>query len=114
MVHYTTNTVLRNRLSLLPHILILSDEMATGVCTSDGAQRYVSCLMTSLNAGCLVPSAFSPHEAHVHSAFLGWVLPTIRISELAVLQIVGLDAAVVSQYALRNATVANTIGLFSY
>ena len=39
--------------------------------------------------------AFSPHEAHAHQAFFGWVLPTIRTSEFTVLQIVGLDAAVV-------------------
>ena len=41
-------------------------------------------------------AAFSPHEAHAHQAFFGWILPTIRVSEYAVLQIVGLDAAVVS------------------
>ena len=40
-------------------------------------------------------AAFSPHEAHAHQAFFGWILPTIRVSEYAVLQIVGLDAAVV-------------------
>ena len=40
-------------------------------------------------------TAFSPHEAHAHQAFFGWILPTIRVSEYAVLQIVGLDAAVV-------------------
>jgi calcium permeable stress-gated cation channel len=38
---------------------------------------------------------FSPHEAHAHQAFFGWILPTIRTSEFTVLQIVGLDAAVV-------------------
>ncbi|KAI0730386.1 late exocytosis, associated with Golgi transport-domain-containing protein [Fomitopsis betulina] len=39
---------------------------------------------------------FSPHEAHAHQAqvFFGWIIPTIRISEFTVLQIVGLDAAV--------------------
>ena len=41
------------------------------------------------------PSEFSPHEAHSHSAF-GWILPTLRTSEFTILQIVGLDAAVVS------------------
>ncbi|THH27471.1 hypothetical protein EUX98_g6719 [Antrodiella citrinella] len=45
-----------------------------------------------------VLKAFSPSEAHVHADFLGWVLPTIRISELAVLQIVGLDAAVLLSF----------------
>ena len=38
---------------------------------------------------------FSPHEAHAHQAFFGWIMPTIRTSEFTVLQIVGLDAAVV-------------------
>ncbi|TFK68047.1 DUF221-domain-containing protein [Pluteus cervinus] len=37
---------------------------------------------------------FSPHEAHAHQAFFGWIMPTIRTSEFTVLQIVGLDAAV--------------------
>ncbi|EIW76004.1 DUF221-domain-containing protein [Coniophora puteana RWD-64-598 SS2] len=37
---------------------------------------------------------FSPHEAHAPHAFFGWILPTLRISEFTVLQIVGLDAAV--------------------
>jgi len=41
------------------------------------------------------PLGFSPHEAHAHQAFFGWILPTIRTSELTILQIVGLDAAVV-------------------
>jgi calcium permeable stress-gated cation channel len=42
-------------------------------------------------------TGFSPHEAHAHSAFFGWIIPTLKISEYTVLQIVGLDAAVVSQ-----------------
>jgi hypothetical protein len=41
------------------------------------------------------PLGFSPHEAHAHGAFFGWILPTLRTSEYSVLQIVGLDAAVV-------------------
>jgi calcium permeable stress-gated cation channel len=40
-------------------------------------------------------AGFSPHEAHAHQAFFGWILPTIRTSEFTILQIVGLDAAVV-------------------
>ena len=40
-------------------------------------------------------AGFSPHEAHAHLAFFGWIMPTIRTSEFTVLQIVGLDAAVV-------------------
>ncbi|KAJ3839680.1 hypothetical protein F5878DRAFT_615586 [Lentinula raphanica] len=41
---------------------------------------------------------FSPHEAHAHQAFFGWILPTIKTSEFTVLQIVGLDAAVLLNF----------------
>ncbi|KAF9479802.1 DUF221-domain-containing protein [Pholiota conissans] len=41
---------------------------------------------------------FSPHEAHAHLAFFGWIMPTIRTSEFTVLQIVGLDAAVLLNF----------------
>jgi hypothetical protein len=43
-----------------------------------------------------LPAGFSPHEVHSKSTFFGWILPTLRTSEFTVLQIVGLDAAVVS------------------
>jgi len=45
---------------------------------------------------------FSPHEAHAHQALFGWIMPTIRISEFTVLQIVGLDAAVVSAFLVDD------------
>ncbi|KAI5477633.1 DUF221 domain containing membrane protein [Pseudohyphozyma bogoriensis] len=42
---------------------------------------------------------FSPHEVHDHQTSLfGWILPTIRTSEFTVLQIVGLDAAVLLSF----------------
>ena len=41
-------------------------------------------------------AGFSPHEVHAHSAFFGWIMPTLKTSEYTILQIVGLDAAVVS------------------
>ncbi|EGN97135.1 hypothetical protein SERLA73DRAFT_169572 [Serpula lacrymans var. lacrymans S7.3] len=41
---------------------------------------------------------FSPHEAHAHQAFFGWIMPTLRVSEYTVLQIVGLDAAVLLNF----------------
>ncbi|KAF8955390.1 hypothetical protein BDZ97DRAFT_1674228 [Flammula alnicola] len=41
---------------------------------------------------------FSPHEAHAHQAFFGWIMPTIKTSEFTVLQIVGLDAAVLLNF----------------
>ncbi|SCZ96759.1 BZ3500_MvSof-1268-A1-R1_Chr4-1g06692 [Microbotryum saponariae] len=37
---------------------------------------------------------FSPHQVHDSQSLFGWVLPTLRTSEFTVLQIVGLDAAV--------------------
>ncbi|KAG9019505.1 hypothetical protein FRB90_001166 [Tulasnella sp. 427] len=41
---------------------------------------------------------FSPHDALAHQTFFGWIMPTLRISEFAVLQIVGLDAAVLLSF----------------
>ncbi|KAI0290933.1 DUF221-domain-containing protein [Multifurca ochricompacta] len=41
---------------------------------------------------------FSPHEAHTQNAFFGWILPTLMTSEYSVLQIVGLDAAVLLNF----------------
>ncbi|KAG1727490.1 late exocytosis, associated with Golgi transport-domain-containing protein [Suillus paluster] len=41
---------------------------------------------------------FSPHEAHAHQAFFGWIIPTLKVSEYTVLQIVGLDAAVLLSF----------------
>ncbi|KAG6332150.1 hypothetical protein ID866_6939 [Astraeus odoratus] len=43
-------------------------------------------------------TGFSPHEAHAQSAFFGWILPTLRTSEFTILQIVGLDAAVLLSF----------------
>jgi hypothetical protein len=47
-------------------------------------------------------AGFSPHEAHAHSAFFGWIMPTLKTSEYTILQIVGLDAAVVSLSLAHN------------
>ncbi|KAH8109916.1 DUF221-domain-containing protein [Phellopilus nigrolimitatus] len=41
---------------------------------------------------------FSPHEAHARTAFFGWIIPTIKTSEITILQIVGLDAAVLLNF----------------
>ena len=56
---------------------------------------------------------FSPHEAHAHQAFFGWVMPTIRTSEYTILQIVGLDAAVVST-SLRHEIQADAQQLLGF
>ncbi|BGP27145.1 hypothetical protein JCM10295v2_006109 [Rhodotorula toruloides] len=41
---------------------------------------------------------FSPHEVHDHESFFGWILPTLKTSEFVVLQLVGLDAAVLLSF----------------
>jgi calcium permeable stress-gated cation channel len=41
---------------------------------------------------------FSPHDAHTHTAWFAWIIPTIKTTEFTVLQIVGLDAVVVCTY----------------
>lgn len=68
--------------------------MAAFICSPDETERHDSCQNPTVPAH--QPSlGFSPHEAHAHQAFFGWILPTIRTSEFTILQIVGLDAAVV-------------------
>ncbi|GAA5932719.1 hypothetical protein JCM10213_006311 [Rhodosporidiobolus nylandii] len=41
---------------------------------------------------------FSPHEVHDQESFFGWLMPTLRTSEFVVLQLVGLDAAVLLSF----------------
>jgi hypothetical protein len=60
--------------------------------------RLLRCIFNAL-----LPSGFSPHEAHAHTAFFGWIWPTLKTSEYTVLQIVGLDAAVVCDLSSRSA-----------
>ena len=70
--------------------------MAVVICSPDETKRQAF----SRNSTALIhqpPPGFSPHEAHAHQAFFGWILPTIRTSEFTILQIVGLDAAVVGR-----------------
>ncbi|GAA6046727.1 hypothetical protein JCM3770_003137 [Rhodotorula araucariae] len=43
-------------------------------------------------------NGFSPHEVHDHDSLFGWILPTLRTSEFVVLQLVGLDAAVLLSF----------------
>ena len=61
-----------------------------------------SSLIVTLHSLIRFMLGFSPHEAHAHQAFFGWIMPTIRTSEFTVLQIVGLDAAVVSNLLRFN------------
>lgn len=60
------------------------------------------------------PAGFSPHEAHAHGAFFGWILPTLRTSEYSVLQIVGLDAAVVSRVQTGSRDTLPLISLLAF
>ncbi|KAG6844854.1 hypothetical protein H0H87_003097 [Tephrocybe sp. NHM501043] len=56
---------------------------------------------------------FSPHEAHAHQAFFGWIMPTIRTSEFTVLQIVGLDAAVLLNFFKMSFYLFSLCSLFA-
>ncbi|KAF8154629.1 hypothetical protein B0H34DRAFT_752640 [Crassisporium funariophilum] len=56
---------------------------------------------------------FSPHEAHAHLAFFGWIMPTIRTSEFTVLQIVGLDAAVLLNFFKMSFYLFSVCSLFA-
>ncbi|KAF8876644.1 hypothetical protein BD779DRAFT_1804233 [Infundibulicybe gibba] len=56
---------------------------------------------------------FSPHEAHAHNAFFGWIMPTIRTSEFTVLQIVGLDAAVLLNFFKMSFYLFSVCSLFA-
>ncbi|KAJ8456119.1 hypothetical protein ONZ45_g18815 [Pleurotus djamor] len=59
------------------------------------------------------PTCFSPHEAHLHQAFFGWIVPTIRTSEFTVLQIVGLDAAVLLNFFKMSFQLFSICSLFA-
>ncbi|KZV64260.1 DUF221-domain-containing protein [Peniophora sp. CONT] len=56
---------------------------------------------------------FSPHEAHAHTAYLGWLWPTLKTSEYTVLQIVGLDAAVLLSFFKMSFYLFSTLSLFA-
>lgn len=93
MVHYADSIVELYWPDIFSGFLILSETMAIAVCAANEAQGSVARPVPVTYAE--VCTGFSPHEAHAHQAFFGWILPTIRTSEFTILQIVGLDAAVV-------------------
>ena len=96
MVYDAANTFSYNRDIFISRVLLLSNSMAFTLCSSHEAQRFVSVQYVRMWGLLQVGyTGFSPHEAHAHQAFFGWIMPTIRTSEFTVLQIVGLDAAVV-------------------
>jgi hypothetical protein len=78
------------------YIFLLSHEMAGLIRSQDQAKRYDRnpVARRDICANVALP-AFSPHEAHMHQRFFAWIMPTIKTPELVILQIVGLDAAVV-------------------
>lgn len=93
LVYNSIDHLCGHRVNLVYALLVLSHTMASFICTQNKAKGRVNsyvftCMLTQ-------PIGFSPHEAHAHQAFFGWIMPTIRTSEFTVLQIVGLDAAVV-------------------
>lgn len=85
-----------------PHVVsalfILSYSLAASLCTPHETKGSVT--LHPQRVKLTASAGFSPHEAHAHQAFFGWIMPTIRTSEFTVLQIVGLDAAVASIYFL--------------
>ena len=93
LVHDSAGAVKHNRTFLFPGLLVLQDKMAVVIRSPDETERQGSSRHPTVSAH--RPLGFSPHEAHAHQAFFGWILPTIRTSEFTILQIVGLDAAVV-------------------
>jgi len=95
LVHNPAGTLNQHRTVLFPGLLVLQDEVAAVIRSPDGTERQDSFQNPAVSAH-QPPLGFSPHEAHAHQAFFGWILPTIRTSEFTILQIVGLDAAVVS------------------
>jgi hypothetical protein len=94
LVHNPACAINEHWIVLFPGLLILQDEVAVVICSTNKAERQDP--SQTLTVPFIVYPGFSPHEAHAHQAFFGWILPTIRTSEFTILQIVGLDAAVVS------------------
>jgi len=94
MVYNADPTVLCNWAPVVFVVLLLSNQVAASFRSPHEIEGYSYSLIAfqAINHACV---GFSPHEAHAHQAFFGWILPTIRTSEFTVLQIVGLDAAVV-------------------
>ena len=77
-----------------PPVIARSGESASPL--GAARQRFSSLTAEPLLTIFYIPPGFSPHEVHESPSFFGWILPTLRTSEFTVLQIVGLDAAVVS------------------
>jgi hypothetical protein len=92
-----------NRIGLLLCFLLLPQEMAASICSTYQTQRWLMRPICSWLHADTFLKGFSPHEAHVHDSFFGWIMPTLKTSEYTILQIVGLDAAVVSAFLLQDA-----------
>jgi len=94
LVHDSVGAIDQHWPVLFPGFLVLQDEVAAVIRSPDETERQDSSKNPTASAH-QSTLGFSPHEAHARQAFFGWILPTIRTSELTILQIVGLDAAVV-------------------
>ncbi len=95
LVHYPADHLCDSWIHFIYALFVLPYKGASIICTQDKTKGQVSHLFTLTCPEFTLHLGFSPHEAHAHQAFFGWIMPTIRTSELTVLQIVGLDAAVV-------------------
>jgi hypothetical protein len=94
MVYYSAHNLCLHRPDLLSPLFLLPHTVASSFRSAYKAKGHVNPKYLPISV--LIPdTGFSPHEAHAHQAFFGWIMPTIRTSEFTVLQIVGLDAAVV-------------------
>lgn len=97
MVHDAALSLYCDRRHLVPSLLLCAHSMDAVVLAADETKGCASCpgARTSTLEYSISIAGFSPHEAHTQQTFFGWIMPTIKTSEITILQIVGLDAAVV-------------------
>jgi len=95
MVSNSANTFINNRIDVVSPLYVCSNTLAGFVFAENEAQGWGIWHKSNDTALNLMILGFSPHDAHTHTSWFAWILPTIKTSEFTVLQIVGLDAAVV-------------------
>lgn len=80
---------------VVSRFLRAQNAIKSSLCSENFVAWSVETMSNNTSYGLRFVLGFSPHEVHTKNTFFGWILPTLRTSEFAVLQIVGLDAAVV-------------------
>jgi hypothetical protein len=95
MAPNSTDSFINHWVDIISPLHVCSSTLACLVCAENEAQGWELQYQTTEFALNLVNIGFSPHDAHTHPSWFAWILPTIKTSEFTVLQIVGLDAAVV-------------------